>query len=97
MKICAPLLVMGQRDPGDLRHARRLMQKGHQRRCARRWSATTNPAYVFELTQALALYHFYQERLGECDAEIERALLQKATLPGRDPTEPMPKPHHRIR
>lgn len=32
------------------------------------------PEHVFALKQALALYDFYQQRINECDAEIERAV-----------------------
>ena len=52
--------------------------------------------HLFALTQALALYDFYQLRIAECDLAIETTL---ATLnEGRTaPDEPLPEPRHRTR
>lgn len=52
------------------------------------------PEHVFALTQALALYDFYQVRVEECDARIEQVLA--VLTAGKDtPDEPLPKPRHR--
>jgi transposase len=54
------------------------------------------PEHVFALTQALALYDFYQARVQECDAEIERALA--VLNAGREtPASPLPEPRHRTK
>jgi hypothetical protein len=52
------------------------------------------PEHLFALKQALALYDFYQLRLGECDHEIERALAE-LNAEKHEPTELMPKPRHK--
>jgi transposase len=54
------------------------------------------PEHVFALQQALALYDFYQERVDECDVQIERTL---AALAGRKvaPQEPLAKARCRTR
>ena len=41
------------------------------------------PEHVFALTQALALYDFYQARVNECDVEIERSLAALNAEPRR--------------
>jgi transposase len=52
--------------------------------------------HVFALRQAVELYDFYQERIFECDKEIEQAVakLNQAKTP---PGTPMPKARHRTR
>ncbi|MFC0695992.1 hypothetical protein [Paraburkholderia humisilvae] len=52
--------------------------------------------HVFELTQALALYDFYQTQVAQCDERIEVALrhLQTGVEP---PTAPIPAARHRTR
>ena len=50
--------------------------------------------HVFELTQALALCHFYQLRLDECDAEIERTFAE-LNADKQSPAEPVPKARHK--
>ena len=52
--------------------------------------------HVFALKQAVELYDFYQERIGECDKEIERAVAglnqEKAS-----PDTPLPKARRRTK
>jgi transposase len=49
--------------------------------------------HVFELTQALALYDFYQTQVAQCDERIEFALRQ---LQASEPAcAPLPAPRHR--
>lgn len=52
--------------------------------------------HVFELTQALALYDFYQTQVAQCDERIEVALrhLQTGVEP---PTAPIPVARHRTK
>jgi transposase len=51
--------------------------------------------HLFELRQAVELYRFYQQKLAECDGQIEAAL---AALPGKEPRQPLPpKRAHRNR
>ena len=46
------------------------------------------------LTQALALYDFYQVRVEECDARIEQ-VVKVLNVDKDRPEEPLPKPRHR--
>lgn len=54
------------------------------------------PEHLFSLTQAVALYDFYQQQVAACDVEIERTLVQlRATVSA--PEAPLPKARHRTR
>jgi transposase len=48
------------------------------------------------LKQAVELYDFYQERIGECDREIEKAVA-RLNQAKRSPDAPLPKPRRRIK
>ena len=54
------------------------------------------PEHVFALSQALALYDFYQRCVAECDAEIEKAVALM-NLSRQVPEAPMPKAKHRTK
>jgi transposase len=51
------------------------------------------PEHVFELTQAVALYDFYQTQVAQCDQQIESALKQLQA--GAAPVDPLPAARHR--
>jgi transposase len=87
-------IVAGQRDPDVLATMRDVRCKATIETVRAALVGNYLPELVFELTQALALYDFYQLRLGECDAEIERALAE-LNADKTDPAEPMPKPRHK--
>ncbi|MEI6529839.1 MAG: IS110 family transposase [Candidatus Falkowbacteria bacterium] len=42
--------------------------------------------HIFELEQSFSLYHFYQRKIKECDAQIEQHLRDKTGIP-KDPNE----------
>ncbi|MGK2953516.1 MAG: IS110 family transposase [Thiobacillus sp.] len=87
-------IVGGQRDPDVLATMRDVRCKASTETVRAALVGNYQPELVFELTQALALYDFYQLRLDECDAEIERALAGlNADKP--EPAEPIRKPRHR--
>ncbi len=87
-------IVDGQRDPDVLATMRDVRCKASIETVRAALVGNYQPELVFELTQSLVLYDFYQLRLGECDGEIERALADlNADKPG--PFEPMPKPRHK--
>jgi hypothetical protein len=87
-------IVAGQRDPDVLATMRDVRCKASIETVRAALVGNYQPELVFELTQALTLYDFYQLRLGECDAEIERALAElNADKTG--PVEPMPKARHK--
>lgn len=87
-------IVAGQRDPAVLATMRDVRCKASNETVQAALVGTYQPEHLFELTQALALYDFYQMRLGECDVQIERTLSE---LNGdkQVPAEPLPKPRHR--
>jgi transposase len=87
-------IVAGQRDPDVLATMRDVRCKASIETVRAALVGNYQPEHVFELTQALALYDFYQVRLGECDAEIERALAE-LNADKQSPVEPLPKPRHK--
>ena len=72
MKII-PAIVNGERDPQVLATMRDVRCKSSTQTVRAALVGNYQPEHVFALTQALALYDFYQARVQECDAEIERA------------------------
>jgi transposase len=54
------------------------------------------PEHVFALSQALALYDFYQHCIRDCDAEIEKAVAFM-NVSRQMPEAPIPKPKHRTK
>jgi transposase len=87
-------IVGGQRDPAVLATMRDVRCKASTETVRAALVGNYQPEHVFELTQALALYDFYQERLCECDAEIERTLVE-LSADKQGPAEPIPKPRHK--
>lgn len=89
-------IVEGERDPDVLATMRDVRCKASTETVRAALVGNYRPEHVFALTQALALYDFYQTRIDECDAEIERTLAilceDKAS-----PEAPLPKPRHRTR
>jgi transposase len=89
-------IVGGQRDPHELAKMRDVRCKASIQTIRASLVGNYQPEHLFALTQALALYDFYQERIDECDQQIENALAvlnaDKAT-----PELPMPKAKHRTK
>jgi len=87
-------IVAGERDPQLLARMRDVRCKADTETVRAALIGNYQPEHVFALTQALALYDFYQARIEECDAEIQRTL---ATLceGEANPTAPLPKARHR--
>lgn len=52
------------------------------------------PEHVFALAQALALFESYQERIADCDVQIEKT-LQALNVDKAQPEEPLAKPRSR--
>ena len=50
--------------------------------------------HLFALSQALALYDFYQERIADCDVMIERALVM-LNVDRQAPENALPMPRHK--
>ncbi len=89
-------IVAGQRDPQFLATMRDSHCKANVETIRSALVGNYQPEHVFALTQALALYDFYQARIAECDAEIERALA--ALTDGKRRSDlPVPKARSRTR
>lgn len=84
-------IVSGTRDPAILAAHR-------DRRCKASVATITaalvgnyRAEHVFALRQAVELYDFYQERVGQCDQQIEGVLAQLQAC-AEVPEEPLPRP-----
>jgi len=87
-------IVNGQRDPQVLAQMRDVRCKASLETVRAALVGNYQPEHVFALTQALALYDFYQARVDECDAQIE-AVLAALTAKKASPRAPLPKARHR--
>lgn len=89
-------IVNGERDPGVVARMRDVRCKASQETVRAALVGNYQPEHVFALRQALALYDFYQARVGECDAEIER-VLAVLNADREAPASPLPEPRHRTK
>jgi transposase len=87
-------IVGGQRDPAVLATMRDVRCKASTETVRASLVGNYQPEHLFALTQALALYDFYQVRVEECDAEIERTLAE-LNADKQYPIEPLLKPRHK--
>ncbi len=85
-------IVAGERDPAKLSQMRDVRCRASLETIETSLHGNDQPEHVFALAQAIALYDFYQERIQECDIEIERSL---ATLNKDRPTPEAPLPKTR--
>ena len=67
-------IVSGKRDPRRMAQFRRPGMKADEATIARSLQGHWREEHIFELTQALELYRFYQDKIAECDREIEANL-----------------------
>ena len=67
-------IVGGQRDPRQLAQLRDPRIKADEATIAKSLQGHWQEEHIFELTQALELYRFYQDKIAECDREIEAQL-----------------------
>ncbi|NBY55095.1 MAG: IS110 family transposase [Betaproteobacteria bacterium] len=89
-------IVGGQRDPHVLANMRDVRCKASLETICAALVGNYRPEHVFTLTQALALYDFYQERIEACDRQIEHALAI-LNVDKVCPEAPMPKAKHRTK
>ncbi|MGA7953740.1 MAG: IS110 family transposase [Gloeobacterales cyanobacterium] len=83
-------IVAGEHDPAKLAQLRDVRCHASLETIEASLRGNDQPEHIFALTQALALYDFYQARIDECDKEIERALAElnkEKSLP----EQPLPK------
>ena len=64
----------GERDPRKLARLRDPRTKADEATIARSLRGHWREEHIFELTQALELYRFYQDKIAGCDREIEAQL-----------------------
>ena len=67
-------IVRGERNPRRLARLRDPRTKADEKTIAKSLQGHWRQEHVFELTQALELYRFYQGKIAECDREIEAQL-----------------------
>ncbi len=67
-------IVRGERNPRKLARLRDHRIKADEKTIARSLQGHWRREHIFELTQALELYRFYQGKIAECDREIEAQL-----------------------
>ena len=67
-------MVEGQRDPRQLAKLRDKRIRADEATIAKSLQGDWQEEHIFELTQALELYRFYQGKIAECDLEIEAQL-----------------------
>src|SRR6266550_3986184 len=87
-------IANGKRDPQVLAQMRDVRCKASVETVRAALVGNYQPEHVFALSQALALYDFYQARVDECDAQIE-VVLASLTTDKVSPTAPLPKARHR--
>ena len=67
-------IVNGERNPRQLASLRDNRIKADEATIAKSLEGHWRAEHIFELTQALELYRFYHDKIGECDREIEAEL-----------------------
>ena len=67
-------IVGGQRDPQQLTQLRDPRIKADEATIAKSLQGHWREEHIFELTQALGLYRVYQDKIAQCDREIEAQL-----------------------
>ena len=87
-------IVAGERDPSVLAAMRDRNCRSSVETIRAAMVGNYLPEHVFALQQALALYDFYQARVDECDARIERTLAMLAA-DKPVPQEPLTKARNR--
>ena len=78
-------IVDGQRDPRQLAQLRDPRIKADEATIAKSLQGHWREEHIFELTQALELYRFYQDKIAECDREIEAQLERFEDRSNGDP------------
>ena len=84
-------IVDGERDPDALAAMRDVRCRENLQTIRAALVGNYQPEHVFALAQALALFDAYQERIADCDVQIER-VLQMLNADKPKPREPLPAP-----
>lgn len=89
-------IVAGERDPDVLAAMRDVRCRESVQTIRAAMVGNYQPEHVFALAQALALFDSYQERVADCDAQIERT-LQLLNADKAEPEAPLAKPRCRTK
>lgn len=89
-------IIAGERDAEVLAALRDVRCKASVETIREALSGNYQPEHLFSLTQAVALYDFYQQQVAACDVEIERTLVRLCATASA-PEAPLPKARHRTR
>ncbi len=89
-------IVQGERDPDTLAALRDVRCRESVQTIRKSLVGNYQPEHVFALAQALKLFESYQERVADCDAQIEQA-LQLLCADKVEPQEPLAKPRNRTK
>ena len=89
-------IVAGERDPDVLAAMRDVRCRESVQTIRAAMVGNYQPEHVFALAQALALFDSYQERVADCDAQIERT-LQLLNAGKAKPEAPLAKPRCRTK
>ncbi|WP_428510437.1 IS110 family transposase [Roseateles sp.] len=87
-------IVAGERDPDVLAAMRDVRCRESIQTIRAAMVGNYQPEHVFALAQALALFDAYQERIADCDAQIQQ-VLQLLNADMSEPDELLPKPRRR--
>lgn len=89
-------IIAGERDPDKLAALRDVRCRESIATVRNALVGNYQPEHIFTLKQALTLYDFYQEKIDECDVEIERTVA-RLNLAHPVPVTPLPKAKHRTK
>lgn len=89
-------IVAGERDPDVLATMRDVRCRESVETIRAAMVGNYQPEHVFALAQALALFDSYQERIADCDAQIEQT-LQALNVDKAQPEEPLAKARNRTK
>jgi transposase len=89
-------IIAGERSSKKLASNRDVRCKKSEKTISSALTGNYRPEHVFSLKQAVMLYDFYQERITDCDKEVE-VMLSKLNANKSAPSDPLPKPRHRTR
>ena len=89
-------IVAGERDLDVLAAYRAVRCKASTETIKAALNGNDRPEHIFELTQSLELYDFYQAKMLECDRHLEATLAALGADTGHDPGE-LPHPRTKTR
>ena len=81
-------IVGGERNPRRLAQLRDPRTKSDEKTIAKSLRGHWRPEHIFELTQALELYRTYQDKIAQCDREIEAQLQRFEDRSDGEPPAP---------